>query len=629
MNLIILCLLNGLCVESVKEYELDKQFKLSLLFEKSLFFRKVFPNFLSFNETISFDYIIKHYKNIIYKAIDLQTLDDARQEYHFNRLGFESQLYYCNHIIKNRLSKFNQRFNTIDSCKLIESYFYAFLTKKIYFSLYINNNNDLFLDILKEDVEKITNLFTKVSYLKTQIVEKTKSKMFFGPKIDEIITEICDFLINIKKIMNEKFVLSKLMKESYTKYVSEYNTKIHAGTDKLEIGQNNYTIKYRNDIAVFKCFELRDLYKLNIKFKSKHCILEIKDILNRAHDLILKIFQTNFLKLNIDCLFNVYLYCNFMKETIWCKKYKLENNKNLKKFFYKAYMLTPSNLNKTLLFIASYQKILGNFITDFCIRLNRCKLNSVNHYIVLTKYNSFIEFITLEKNNDDLIYLNVTNKSNLQSQFHIFCSCKRIFENYDEIFSVSYDCFNDDFNFFKIQSFLIIRLCSLFFCEQKIQKKRLYPMFETFLHKLIPQYKFLIDKMSVSKLKNATKMTFLIVVLKKLQENANLVGSLKENLKNKDKNIVISDILVVIFKFNIYLYQILNNFFHDSCLLLCKANNTNCKQNFIELTNNKVCLNEYNENKKCSKLKECCQKRYNLFEDNILNTLNFYIEFNF
>ncbi|KAL6120385.1 hypothetical protein NUSPORA_02892 [Nucleospora cyclopteri] len=103
-----------------------------------------------------------------------------------------------------------------------------------------------------------------------------------------------------------------------------------------------------------------------IEFKFFNFVCETKSNLQKILNIVLMIFKSDSSKLKIDTFLIIYLYVNYLKDAILLHMLQLKSNLYFKKFYANFFNLDSNTLDESLRFILSEQKILGNFIFDFC-----------------------------------------------------------------------------------------------------------------------------------------------------------------------------------------------------------------------------------------------------------------------
>ncbi|KAL6122423.1 hypothetical protein NUSPORA_00555 [Nucleospora cyclopteri] len=578
-------------------------------FNDSMFFKNFMPEFFDFKEPLVQKNFIMHCKNIIAKIYSEKTNEDSFKEFKSNKKKWN---YLINDFIVNiefLKSKFRVNCGLLDYLQRIELIFYDFLLKKLKSIDCLSNNNDFIENIIKKDFDSIFLLLKKMTHLRKVFHTKIKSGLFKNENTINIIEEICVFLHNIKIEKKEKIYVIILLKESYVKYLNNYNLDNTFYKNKILEEKIFDTLQSRIEFAIYKTNELYNCLKQNIIFQSKHWVLEIQEKLKYIQDIILIIFKSDFSKMKIEFFVNIYLYYNYIKENIVLKKNKLETNLFLKKFFDTAFNLDPSKLNDVLKLISIQQNILGNFIYEFCYKSYLYKFKNVA-CSDSQKYIFYKNFIALEKISIDYLNAKFIDINCKKVESKIICLFNVIFNNLKDFNFLYNPYLNNDFDFFKMQCFLILNLCKVFLCIQNKYMNKLNGVFYLILSELIEIIEVYISNNKVMDSKIIIKKSLLNIVLQQLKKTKMFCESIYTNKENILKIRKINGNILLTYNFNIVFYEISNAF---------------CVQSMLDIYNSesrKTSVYTQSKTLKMNKPKTIWQNRYKTNEKNTCNIEN-------
>ncbi|KAL6122471.1 hypothetical protein NUSPORA_00457 [Nucleospora cyclopteri] len=553
MILKIFWLLNAISVDSLEIQKCCKRLYISTCFDNSLYFKNFLPKFFNFEE-LSYQSLINHYKDIIYKTINIEIVDNSFNEYTFNKEDFTSKVLQSILNINFLKSHFSLYFTAIDCYKRIEIYLFAFLFNKIESIAELDIDDKIFNDLLGNDVINIVLLVQKIMNLKRTIRSRIDLGIFNDTKTFEIISEICTFLLNAKNFMSHKININKLLSESYIQYLTEFNTEINNKNKEMSLEQNTLGIKARNDLSFKKCFELKNILNKKINFDSINFFLEIKDILENVYNTVFIIFKNNFFKLSIDYFVSIYHYYNYIKDVILLKHGELKNDELLKNFYLKNFNLDESELNKANALVMLHQNILGNFVYNFCTKFCELKKKDAYSKNYRNKYIFYSNLITLEKINDDIMNSRCQVEYFTVLQSIIISQCRKAYNHFKKMTFLCYKSFYKDFDFFQIQCFLILRLRAFCLCDHELHKEKNYTFCYVFVYEVISQFELIVKNNDTST-ENAYKISFLKIILEKLNESKKILESYKENSMKEQEKLNINNFLLSVLKLNIYLYE--------------------------------------------------------------------------
>ncbi|KAL6121247.1 hypothetical protein NUSPORA_01864 [Nucleospora cyclopteri] len=604
----------------------DKKSQISLCFANTRFLKTFLPKFFDFKEPLIHEKFIIHCKRIIDNVTQKNFDKNSIQEYYLNKEKIKNKVDCSILNLQYLKSKFSLNLNLINYFQRIELLIFEFVFQKIKAIEVLDNDNTFCNKILKHDIYFIMRLLKKLSRLNNLLKTKIESGTFISIKSIKVIKELSDHLNNIKNDKKQKLYFSQLLNEMFVEYINEYVNKIKS--IKNEITTENFlsTIIARIEFANLKLNELNDCLKEKIVLKTKHFGLEIQNKILKVNNVVLMIFKSDCSILKVDTLIEIYLYFNYIKIIIWLKQYKSENNLKLQIFFAKAFGFNKSEVIKILEFITLQQKMLINLVYKFCKKYRNYNPKYIFRKNEHSKFVSYIFFLDLERTNDDYNNLSFSKKYNRRDELNIIGLCNSLSTNIKCYNFSNIESSNNNFNFIKTQCFFLLKLCSLYLCNQNLYLNVFKDSFFQIICEIIFKLNSCLNNKKVLGYNMDMKINFFRIILENLKETKKILNATSKYSTNISEHTKLTKFQIPISKLYVYLYESAN---HSSVrdLQFFYQNEDVCnKKSFLDTNNLKVKnINLYHKQytgKKCNKPKKFWQKRWEAFETNTINTNN-------
>ncbi|KAL6121384.1 hypothetical protein NUSPORA_01713 [Nucleospora cyclopteri] len=523
------------------------------MFNESVFLKNFLPEFYDFDESLDETKLISHYKNIIEKSTDIYLIDFVKKEYELDKKMFKIKISCCNINMEVLNQCFVKPIDSIEILQKIESVFFNFLYKKIKLIADLDYNNRTIYNIFKKDSFELSFLMQFLFNIKIFISRKFRFDPLKSKNIN-IISELLNFLHNIKNNINNKINTNIILKKSCKEYLNNYFSEIYLVNSKQCLYYNG-TVQDRKKLFYNKNVELETFF--NEKFDLELLnYSEIEKKFFKLANLILIISRENLFDLKIDCFIAIFLYLNYLRNTIYLQKYFLEDKVSIETNLPENIDNKSQEFSKILLLVIYQKNLISKLIINFCENKCRNEFSKISFENIKDKHNILKNYIESELLYDIILDKKLSKADSLQKKLKSNYKHYKLLTQLRRNTFLSPELFNNNFGFFKVQCFFILRNSSLYLCMYNlITKKHKITGFHKILDELIQKINTLFSNDLDSANNNKYKNLFLKFFEENLKEKKvfieNLFTAKKRDCGKKIIHILLSDL-----KLQIKFYEI-------------------------------------------------------------------------
>ncbi|KAL6121771.1 hypothetical protein NUSPORA_01262 [Nucleospora cyclopteri] len=614
------------------EYINSKISSIHLIFKKNNFLKYCMPNFYNYDQNMVFENIIEHFKNIIIKSIKLELIDLVFAEYESAIEPFKLHLLSITYNLDVLNECLNKKKSKINIFQRIEINIYLFLYKKIQSIIDFDYDDNILHKVLGNDIHLIALLIVRINNVKKALINDIEIENDVDPNVISFIEETCLFLHEIKNKLKKDFNTNLVLKESYDRYLINLKKSINLKNFDDPIYHYANESITRENLIFLKIQEFYSILRENIMFRYVNFASEVHEKICNILNILVSMTKINFVFLHIDIFTNIYLYYNYLIEFIFLKRYLFKTKISLNYFLVRSYEFDAIEFDKAITLLTIQKKLLGDLITDFENSFPKSKQVELKYKDIRLKNTFLKKYIQIEEFYDNLIKSDFSEDFYLQNKSLMTRSFNNILIYFKNFYCFSHETFIKDFDFFRIQCFIILRLCSFNVCNLKTRKLKHHEILYELITGIIIELDALISMKNNEPLENVKKFVFLDIVLNILNETKGIFDHASEIIKSKSYTSLINQFLLSEIYSKIRLYDIFTDFYSESYSQLSNATLDpkikktnefevlNCQKNLVQNPNYKCLekdLQDYKESK-YFKLKTYWIKRLNLLENDRL-----------
>ncbi|KAL6122101.1 hypothetical protein NUSPORA_00894 [Nucleospora cyclopteri] len=626
-------ILNSLSCGIKDLYITSKISEIDSIFETCTFLKDFIPKYYNFEKNFEHKNLILHYKNLISKITDLELINCVQSEYLENKDSFKTKIICCNVNIELIYSFLSEHFDRISIFFKIEINLYMFLYKKINEICCLELNDLDFLNLIDKDIQNLNFLIKHIRNFK---IYRFHSKIKISYDQNEILVfeEILGFLNNKVDCIKDNFFRNKILTESYGQYLEELKAKLDLDFNSACNLLSVNSMKDRKDLAHKSVVIVKGILKQNINLDSMTFFSEIQENLNNIYILLYIISKTSFIDFNIYLFVDIYLYISFLSDIIFLKYNMLEKNFKSLEILESTSQFKIQKLYKVLMSLILQKKYLSNLVRNYIMSCFEKLIKERFFKSNIEKYCIINYFLTIDNFYDDLKENNFLEVYCKQKYLKIMITRNKILRYLKNNFKICLMFFFNDFDVFKFQCILLLKLSSLYLCTYKSYKQNCNLIFFKLLKMFIEYFKSEIKEDEEVDEESSHKYIFLKeinVYFMKINESLEIFLK-NRNTKNKQQDI--GNILFSELELQKSFYEIVNKISLSQALPGCETNKIwdskiseiiNISKKHIEsvvdyenVIQNKTCLRF--DNKRYSKPKTYWKKCWENDEKNLLKS---------